>query len=54
MGFYFYSKYIYTDGDGKEVEGTCMQLSRIFGVLMIRMGMKSEKINLKISSDISS
>jgi len=31
-----------------------MQLYRIFGVLIIMMNMKSEKTNLKISSDISS
>jgi len=35
----------------KRLQGTCLQLSRIFGVLMIEMGMKSGKTNLKISSD---
>ena len=35
------------------LKGTCMQLSRIFRILMIRMGMKSKKTNLKISSNIS-
>ena len=31
----------------RRLKGTCMQLSRIFGVLMIRMGMKSGKYHLK-------
>jgi len=37
----------------RKLKGTCMQLSRIFGLLMTMMGMKSEKIILKISSVIS-
>jgi len=48
MGFYFCGKYIYTDGDKKEVKRKCMQLSRIFGVLIIIMDMRSLKIILKI------
>jgi len=51
MGFYFCGKYIYTDGDEEEVERG--MYVAFFGVFMIRMGMKSEKIILKISSDIS-
>jgi len=43
MGFYFCGRYICTDGDDKEVDGICMRLSYIFGVLMIVMGMKLEK-----------
>jgi len=35
------------------LKGAWMQLSYIFGILMIRIGMKSEKTNLKIFLDIS-
>ena len=48
MKFYFCEKYINTEADEKEVEKDMYQLSRIFGVLMIMMGMQSEKTNLKI------
>ena len=51
MGFYFCGKYIYTDGDEEEVERG--MYVAFFGVFMIRMGMKSGKTILKISSDIS-
>ena len=40
MSFYFCGRYIYTDCDGKEVDGLC---------LMIVMDMKLEKVMLKIS-----
>jgi len=53
MIFYICGKYIYTDGDEKEVEGDMYVAPRIFGIFMIRMGMKSEKIILRISSGIS-
>ena len=35
-------------GMKRRLKGTCIQLSRIFKVFMIRMGMKSEKIILRI------
>jgi len=53
MEFYFYDKYIHINRDEKEIKGTCMQLSRIFRVLMIWMSIKSEKIILQIFSAIS-
>ena len=40
-------------GMKRRLKGTCKQLSRIFGIFMIKMGMKSGKIILRISSGIS-
>ena len=48
MGFYFCDKYIYTDGDEKEVKRDMYAALPYFGILMIRMSMKSEKIILRI------
>ena len=53
MRFYFCGKYIYSDGDEKEVERD-MYEALPYLVFMIKMGMKSEKTILRISSDISS
>jgi len=52
MEFYFFDIYILMVMR-KRLKGTCMQLSRIFRVLMIRMGMRSGEIILRISSSIS-
>lgn len=49
MEFIFYGRYIYTDGDPKQVEYICMMLSRIFRVLMTDMIIKIGKTVLKIS-----
>jgi len=54
MGFYFYGKYIYTDGDEQEIEKDMYAVLPYFWVLMIRMGMKNRKIILRISLGISS
>ena len=51
MRFYFCGKYIHTDGDEKYVERDMYAALSFFRVLMIRMNTKSEKINLKISSN---
>jgi len=50
MDFYFCDKYINTDADDKDVERICMRLSHIFGVLMIVLGMRSEKMILNFFS----
>ena len=39
---------IYTDGDEKKLSEIYMRLSHIFGVLMIIMGMRSEKAILEL------
>jgi len=49
MSSYFCGKYIYTDGDEKEVDRICMRLSCIFGILMMSM---SGKAILKLFSII--
>ena len=51
MGFYFCGKYIYTDGDEKEVE--MYAALPFFQNFYVMMGMKSEKTILRISSGIS-
>ena len=53
MGFYFCGKYIYTDGDEKEVERDMYAALPYFRGFMIKMGMKSGKTILRISLGIS-
>ena len=50
MGFYFCGRYIYIDGDGKEVELDMNVTIPCFGVFMIVIGMRSGI--LKLSSVI--
>jgi len=54
MRFYFCDKYIYIDGNKKEVERDMYVALMYFRWgFMIRIGMKSEKTILRISSSIS-
>ena len=52
MEIYFCGKYIYIDGDEKEVERDMYASLPYFQGLMIMMDMKREKTKLKISSHI--
>ena len=52
MEFYFCCKYIYVDGD-EEVERDLYAALSYFQGFDVRMGMKSEKIILRISSGMS-
>jgi len=54
MGFNFYGRYIYTDGDEKEVERNMYAAISCFRVLMIVMDMRNGKIILKNFLVISS
>ena len=50
MAFYFCGQYINIDVDDKEVEWDMFTIVPYFGVLVIVMDMRSEKIVLKIFS----
>ena len=52
MNVYFCDKYTHTDNE-EEVERDMYAAFPFFGVLMIMMGMKSGKTNMKICSYIS-